>query len=188
MRELKLFVLVFAVGFVLAACGGPEKKVDTVEVPVEAEKIVSVERFWQLNNNDPGVAAEERLLCRYTVYTQEEGAMRRAHIEVKTSGRCDWPSLRHDVGEPNQPVPAQNAAALLAVVDGVELAVSGEPAWDCATMNVKTNQREFFLKDCNLRNRDQVRSEKGFADALGKDPSGSVEEAAFRFNQLLILE
>ena len=190
MRTLNFLALALLIPSFLLACGGSDPQVETAEsAVVEAERVLEIERFWQLNSTEVGIPAEERLHCRYTVYAaDEEGVMRRAHIEVKTSGKCDWPSLKHDVGEPAATVPPENVSALLSIVEGMELPQSGEPAWDCATLHVTTSARTFYLKDCDLRDRADVRTSKGYADPLAGTASSSLEEAAFRFNQALILE
>lgn len=177
-----VFVLLFS-GLFLVACSGGDKKADPAPAD-EPEAIISVERFWQLNNLDENVPQADKLHCKYTVIETVEDAKKMTEAEIKTNGQCQWDNLKKKAGDPNTDVPSGNLEAMAKVIAGIEFPEDKDPKWDCAAMHVTTNKRDFWAYDCNLRDREKVRTDNAFAMPQDAAPSGSPEEAAFRLNSL----
>ena len=185
MQKLSL-TLILVLSIFTVACG--EKKTETPTE--EAETILEFKRFQQLNDTNPDTAAGERLHCSLFCAKSVDGALKYDTADVKTSGQCDWAALKGQLNmEEAKAYPAENTAAILPILEGVEGigSFTEDRKWDCATVQIKTNKRELQFNDCNIRDR-SVADTNGWKKGLTKEPAGSIEEAAFRINQLTIIE
>jgi len=163
------------------ACSGPEKKDETVENAAVVEAIQEVHVFW--TDLDMARPDGEQFYCKF-VKVKAEGSLF-SWADQKTSGQCKWDEVIAAAGEPAKPFPAENLKAMANVIAGIEFpAHDGTRQGNCATLNVITNTRTFFVNDCNIKDR----AGQPFEPAASGAASKSVEEAAFRLNALTIMQ
>src|SRR5690606_29479201 len=145
-------------------------------------EVTEVVRWWQLNSTEEGVDANQRLHCEYSRVVATDAGPKVARAEYKTSGSCDFDSLKTKAGAPSTDFPKQNFNNILTVLsgEGFDPTTEQKATWDCAVIKVTTTQRTLYGKDCMLRDRTNA----GFKDALTSEPSASAEAAGFRLNQL----
>jgi len=180
MKKTSLLALILLAS-IFAACGGPAKP--DVTPADDAEQVLEIKRFWQLQDTGDGVDATKALHCKYSHLQTTDAGVKVADAESNTSGSCKWSDLEASAGAATREVPPLNVKALTTIIAGIEFpAGDNSKSWDCATLEVTTNKRTFVAKDCALRDREQTATQKDWTRALDDRGSKNADEAAYRLN------
>ena len=159
-----LTIALLAVG---AAGCNKDKKSTPVTAPSAAEEVLaSVEANYQRddpNASDPSTA----LTCKYLSVVSEGGVYKVKKAEIKTSGRCDFPSLKNSASDAGVLASDKAAAIVNAATSDSTLPASARDKRGCTAINVRTTGRKIGVQDCSENNGNGDSVAKAIAAQLG---------------------
>ena len=159
-----LTIALLAVG---AAGCNKDKKAKTVTAPSAAEAVlISVDANYQ--RDDPNAAdPSTALTCKYLGVVSEGGAYKVKKAEIKTSGRCDFNSLKNSASDAGVLASDKAAAIVNVVVSDNTLPASARDKRGCTAINVRTTNRKIGVQDCSENDGNGDSAAKAIAAQLG---------------------
>lgn len=159
-----LTIALLAVG---AAGCNKDKKAKPVTAPAAAEEVLaSVEANYQRddpNASDPSTA----LTCKYLGVVSEGGVYKVKKAEIKTSGRCDFPSLKSSASDAGV-LASDKAAAIVSIINSDNtLPASARDKRGCTAINIRTTGHKVGVQDCSTNDGNGDSIAKSVAAQLG---------------------
>ncbi|MCL2325251.1 MAG: hypothetical protein FWC40_01925 [Proteobacteria bacterium] len=158
MKKVVVALFAVAVAFGTMACSKDKKTTQAPAAPAE-ETLQQLEALYQLNDpasRDPKAA----LTCRYVLITNNGGTLERKEASIKTSGQCDFDSLKGKVSSSGA-LSIDKATQILNIIKSTAgLGANAKARFDCVAYNIKTSVRMVGLQDCSIKDPSAAASGK----------------------------